>query len=214
MKQLLYLFICILLIGCFNNTSKKQLSLDYLKLSKNILDYNITPKSKFDKSGLMFSDQGAWFAYSFPKEASESIGFTGPFLMTQQNGVWLATTFADLIIKENNQYLNFKNDRFSSYSSHLEQSFNNTNVTVEQELVFKNGHTSLLKTIIKNNSSKDLNLQLIWGHSPILANGISLSIERATKLFSHLMGSKTAMAEWIFTPLIYTKKQDQTKLVM
>lgn len=56
----------IIAFSCSNveqNTKNKN---DYLEFSKNSLDYHITPKQKFDKDGLMFSDQGAWFAYGLP----------------------------------------------------------------------------------------------------------------------------------------------------
>lgn len=174
MKQLLFLLISVLLFNC--NSNNKKVHLDYLKYSENILDYHVTPKNKFDKSGLMFSDQGAWFAYSFPEKDKESFGFTGPFLMTQQNGIWLASSFSDLIIKENNTYLDFKHKKTSSYSSHLEQNLSTKDLIIEQKLVFKNGHTSLLKTRLKNTSNKTVKLELIWGNSPILADGIELSV--------------------------------------
>ncbi|WP_420551564.1 MGH1-like glycoside hydrolase domain-containing protein [Tenacibaculum aiptasiae] len=145
----------------------------------NILDYKISPQKKFDKEGLMFSDQGAWFAYSFHKKTSESIGFSGPFLMTQQNGVWLTTSFIDLSITEKKDYPeNFKNTSSNAYTSHLEQTFNTKELEVTQKLVFKNGHTALIETTIKNSSKKEKDLSLNWGHSPIFADGISFELEK------------------------------------
>ena len=150
---------------------------NHLSYSKDILNYRITPQQKFDKNGLMFSDQGAWFAYSFKKESNESIGFSGPFLMTQQNGVWLTTSFSDLTINEkDNDPIALRNEKKNAYSSHLEQRFNATNINVLQTLVFKNGHTALIKTSIKNTSNKNIYLELSWGHSPILADGISFEL--------------------------------------
>lgn len=157
-------------------TEPRKLEQSYLDLSKNSLDYGITPKDSVDRSGLMFSDQGAWFAYGIQKVVNESIGFSGPFLMTEQNGVWLTTSLSNLIIKQNNHYLGLSVKELNSYSSHLEQHFENNNILVEQKLVFLSGHTAILKTEIRNTSDKDIELELIWRHAPILLSGMSLEV--------------------------------------
>lgn len=59
------------------NPIKVEEQYTYLDISKGILDYRITPKDSIDRSGLMFSDQGAWFAYSFPKTNKNITGFSG-----------------------------------------------------------------------------------------------------------------------------------------
>lgn len=147
----------------------------YLTYSKNILDYQITPQSDFDKSGLMFSDQGAWFAYGLPKNSEEKLGFSGPFLMTQQNGVWLSSSFVTPVIKVNGKQQALKVQNRKSYSSHLEQQAYGSQIHVSETLVFKNGSSALIETIFKNTSKKPLKVELDWQNSPILAKGISLS---------------------------------------
>ncbi len=175
--QFIIVLIFILSIGCNNSKESIKANKEYraLKHSKNILDYNITPKHSVDKSGLMFSDQGAWFAFGLHEEPNESIGFSGPFLMTQQNGVWLSESLINTIIKINNNFVSLKREKGYSYSSHLEQRYSEDNVLVLEKLVFKNGHTALLQTKIKNTSNESVNFELLWGHSPILVDGISLS---------------------------------------
>ncbi|KAB1157373.1 trehalase [Tenacibaculum aiptasiae] len=180
LKYITALTLVLVLLSC--NSKQKT---DSRKISKhtnmyaNILDYKISPLQKFDKEGLMFSDQGAWFAYSFHKKTGESIGFSGPFLMTQQNGVWLTNSFTDLIIIENDNHpKSFKNTDYNAYTSHLEQTFSSEELEVTQKLVFKSGHTTLIETTIKNNSKKEKDLSLKWGQSPILADGISFELEK------------------------------------
>ena len=85
----------------------------------NVLDYNFTPNNAFDKNGLMFSDQGAWFAYSFPDSISNYGGFSGPFLMTQQNGVWSCKNLTQLVISANNKEIVWEQHSSTSYNSHL-----------------------------------------------------------------------------------------------
>lgn len=176
-----------------------------LEFSKNVLDYTVTPKQKFDKSGLMFSDQGAWFAYGFHEEEGESIGFSGPFLMTQQNGVWLTTSFTNLMIKVNGEFVLLKAQNKNSYSSHLEQNFKHSDFTVSQKIVFKNGHTALIQTEVKNTGDNKIDLQLLWAHSPILADGISLS---GNKNEIQINSSKTNAKGYLLFP-----KETKVKLV-
>ena len=128
---------------------------DYLKFSENILDYHITPKDSIDKSGLMFSDQGAWFAYSLTKTNRGLIGFSGPFLMTQDNGIWSSGILSGILLTtghHNDNLLSLKEDLVeqSSSSSHLHRIFQNEKLKLEQSLVFLSGHTALQKVIITN----------------------------------------------------------------
>ena len=158
-----------------NESSKVDVDHTFLNFSENILDYHVTPKDSVDKSGLMFSDQGAWFAYSMHKVSNESIGFSGPFVMTQQNGVWLSASLINAIVKIDNSLEPLKDENGKGYASHLEKSYSSESIAVTEKLVFKNGHTALLQTKIKNVGNKTINLELLWGHAPILVSGISLS---------------------------------------
>ncbi len=133
------------------------------KYSKNVLDYHITPKDSLDKSGLMFSDQGAWFAYSLPKTEDPIIGFSGPFLMTQQNGIWSSRSLSKLYFttgQNKKPLLDIKSDLKEqySYTSHLEQTFKSESIQLKQELVFMSGHTALQRTTITNISKRSIQL--------------------------------------------------------
>ncbi len=158
----------ILLITFSNCSSDKTLNhgyeYKYLDYSQNILDYRITPKDSVDRSGLMFSDQGAWFAYSSPKTNKNLIGFSGPFLMTQQNGIWSSPSLSRLSLTtnhHNDKLINFKDDIIeqNSYSSHLEQLFKNEKIVLKQELVFLSGHTALQRSTITNVTDNSLQIQ-------------------------------------------------------
>ena len=153
-KRLFILTILLSFFGCKNNP-KTIVETDYLKFSENILDYRITPKDSIDKSGLMFSDQGAWFAYSLPESDRSLVGFSGPFLMTQDNGIWSSGILSGILLTtghHNNNLFSLNEDLVeqSSTSSHLNRSFKNENIELEQSLVFLSGHTALQKVIITN----------------------------------------------------------------
>lgn len=171
MKRFLSLLSIVIIVnGCH---TKSRISTQNTMLVSNILNYKITPKSAFDKSGLMFSDQGAWFAYSFPDTISNFGGFSGPFLMTQQNGVWSSANLSQLVLKN----VIWKSVETTSYSSHLEQIFKSDFLELKQQLVFSSGHTAFIKSEITNINDKIINISFYWKNQPILANGIKLSSE-------------------------------------
>lgn len=165
------------LLSC--DGSKKSLEIDnknsFLEVSENILNYQITPKDASDRSGLMFSDQGAWFAFGIKETPNEPLGFSGPFLMTQQNGVWLSNSLMNAVIKVNDAPEPLKNESSSSYSSHLENSYSGGSIAVDETLFFKNGHTALVQTKIRNTGQETINVEVSWGNTPVLINGISFS---------------------------------------
>ena len=156
--------ISFILVGCIDKKNDKKVNFEYLKFSKNILNYQVTPTNKFDKSGLMFSDQGAWFAYSFPDSIGKTTGFSGPFLMTQQNGIWSSASLSNLII-ENNSWLSHTS---ASFNSHLEQTFLSENLELKQELVFSSGHTAIIKSTLKNISTSDKQVKYHFKNETLL----------------------------------------------
>ncbi len=159
-----------------NNTKepvKNTKKFVFLNQSNNILNFKITPKTAYDRNGLMFSDQGAWFAYSFPDTISSYVGFSGPFLMTQQNGVWSSANLAQLMLKN----VVWNTIETKSYNSHLEQTFKNENLKLTQQLVFSSGQTAIIKSTITNIGNETITISTQWKNQKILANGIKLSSE-------------------------------------
>ena len=173
MKNLTYFIIILSLFSCTKTATKKEQNFNQLEKAKNILTYKISPKHKFDKEGLVFSDQGAWFGYSSPDSIGYT-GFSGPFLLTQQNGIWSSASLVNLNI-ENNQW---KSVNSSSYISHLELAFSSEDLELRQKLVFFSGHTALLKSTIKNISDSTRTVQYYFNNRPLLADGLKLSSKK------------------------------------
>ena len=193
-----------LFIGCVSKTDKDSTNFSYLKFSENILNYQITPTNKFDKSGLIFSDQGAWFAYSFPNPKSNISGFSGPFLMTQQNGVWSSASLTNLVI-ENNSWASHTS---KSFNSHLEQTFLSDNLELKQELIFSSGNTAMIKSTIKNISKSDKKIKYHFNNEQLLADGLKLSTDKNQLIIN---SSKTdAIGHVIFPNDLVLKAEDST----
>ncbi len=176
--QYLIISLSVICFGCKNETdsTNNEEQIDPLKFSKNILDYRISPKNSKDKNGLMFSDQGAWFAYSFPDSIVNYGGFSGPFLMTQQNGVWISPSLSKLLIKnENNQDITWTTTECESFNSHLKQVFKSKTISLKQELVYSSGHTALIKSTITNDSELPIEISLGWKCQATFAEELSFS---------------------------------------
>jgi len=177
MKRHFAIFMSLIVFGC-KPEANLTTEFNYLEYSKNILDYRITPKDAFDKSGLMFSDQGAWFAYSFPDSTSIIEDFSGPFLMTQQNGVWSSNSLASIriTIGDHPVYPKKKDIIYqSAFSSHLEQKLNLFGIELKETLLFVNGHTALINYEFTNTEDFDNQVSYYWENQTILADEIAFS---------------------------------------
>jgi len=167
--------------GQQKQSEKKSTTKDYLNVSQNILDYRITPKDARDKSGLMFSDQGAWFAYGLPKKNKGIIGFSGPFLMTEQNGIWASKSIASIRVSvKGHDVSTKKEDKFQqvSYASHLEQTIHISGVELKMTLVFLSSHTVLIKYAFTNKNAAVNEVYFNWENQPLLTNSLLLSSDK------------------------------------
>ncbi|MDD7914847.1 MGH1-like glycoside hydrolase domain-containing protein [Polaribacter ponticola] len=152
----------------------------------------------------MFSDKGAWFAYSFPNSTSKIIGFSGPFLMTQQNGIWSSKSLVNLNIEN----INWNSHTIKSYNSHLEQTFLSENIELKQQLVFSSGHTAIINSTLKNIGNTDKTINYSFKNEPLLADGLIFSSDK-NKLT--LNPTKTdAVGHVIFPDEILLKSNDSS----
>lgn len=160
-----------------------------LESSKNSINYKGYPTKATDRKSLAFSDKGAWFAFGFLDESNVEAGFSGPFLMTEQNGIWLSPSFLSLQLNDESkqQVINWKKAlvRQNSYNSHLEQEFQNEKLNIKQQLVYLSGHTALQKTSITNRTGKSITLYPTYSGSADFIDNIQLSNEdQAVKVIS------------------------------
>lgn len=191
-----YIFVGLfmLLTACQKPKSENKIAIHTNMPFSGVLNYKVIPNNAFDKSGLMYSDQGAWFAYSLPDSLTENTGFSGPFLMTQQNGVWSSANLTALKFKNTK----WKSIATKSYNSHLEQIYSNENLELKQELVFLSGHTALIKSTITNRSNSNQVLNFSWKNQPILAAGLQLKSNKNTL---QINSTKTNAVGYIQFPL-------------
>lgn len=174
LKRISILFLIIALFGACQEPEEKQIN-----LISNSLDYIGSPADAKDRSFLSFSDQGAWFSYAFPNKTDDYGGFSGPFLMTQENGVWSSPVLSQLELRNTQSHALIDWSTFDvsriAYASHLEQIFQNEELKIIQKLFFVSGKTALITTQISNISDMSIALELSWKGSTTLE---SLNFEK------------------------------------
>ena len=169
-----------LLLVLFTNTIIAQNTFPNLEASKNSLNYKGHPASATDRKSLAFSDKGAWFGFGFLEPSVVQGGFSGPYLLTEQNGVWISPTFLSLHLTDENkqEQVNWKAALVTqnSYNSHLEQLFKNDKLDVKQLLVFSSGHSAIQKTSITNRSKETITVYPSFD-SKLFLDNLKLSTE-------------------------------------
>ncbi len=207
-KHIFWVLILIILINssCKKNTNTFPVKKEYpyLSHSKNILRNVITPKDSIDKSGLMFSDQGAWFMYSFPDTINNNNGFSGPFLMTQQNGIWSSKMLTKLHIKD----VLWDEHNTVAFNSHLVQTYTNKKLKLEQKLIYLSGHTALIKSTITNKSANSINLSYNWYGEQLLSK--NLKLESDNNELTILSSKSNAVGHILFPNGTKINKTDST----
>lgn len=177
----IYVSLAVFFFSC-RNIQNQEDSLSIL-LPSNILDYNGTPSSPGDRSSLSFSDQGAWFAYGFSSAEEKTLGFSGPFLMTQGQGEWSSKALSHLELIYRGTQENLDLDDFTSsqtsYNSHLQQVLVNEKLKIEQTLFFNSPHSAIITTKITNLSNKEITLQPTW-HGAVFSTGLQITKEENT----------------------------------
>jgi putative isomerase len=173
------------MIGC-----KQKVATVYYP--ENILNYNVNPSSPIDRNGLTFSDQGAWFAYGFLPDQQQEFGFAGPYIMTEDNGVWSSSALCQLHITNLETQQKIKFDSISSsqnsYLSHLQQSYENESFRLDQKLFFSSAHSAFIQTCLTNKTNQNISIKMEWnGFSFLpsltffaLENGFSIQSEKST----------------------------------
>lgn len=174
----LYIFIFAIVISissCKTDETKYIESECYYP--SNILDYKGTPKSSKDRDALAFSDQGAWFAYSLPSDSEFNGSFSGPFLMTQENGIWASKALSQLeIINANtNEKIDLSKlkQTQNSYLSHLEQKLWDESLMIKSLLYYQSAHTALIKVEIENLNANTQKFIVKW-NGQLLTNSLQI----------------------------------------
>ena len=126
----------------------------------NVLDYRGIPNSIKDKSFLAFSDKGSWFGYSIPK-VSDINGFSGPFIMSQENGAWLGPSLVNIQLQDLDKISHNSEIKksFQSTLSGLEFQKKTKNWLVSHKMFFASAKTAMFQFQFKNLQDQSITIR-------------------------------------------------------
>ncbi len=144
-------------------------------LPKNLIDRTGTPKKHKDYDSYKnqqynpLFDLGAWHGFLLPNDKSAFGAFTGPLIITQEYGLFIAEKLDKLTIELNSENGGFKTLDFSQakqqqYSAPgvLYQNYDFEELSVELTLRFASNRTAIVITKITNNNARSQSLTLSW----------------------------------------------------
>ena len=130
----------------------------------NVIQLKNSPSSPVDQGLNAFFDLGSWMGYAL-SEDSKSTGFSGPYLLGIEHGIWAADHLLSLdVTSENGKSLltALQSSDQNYFPGKLENQLNFENVDLKSILVFTSDKSVLISTTITNTQNEDLNFTPHW----------------------------------------------------
>ncbi|MGY0037241.1 hypothetical protein [Pedobacter sp. NJ-S-72] len=161
MKLFMFLVLSFMLSTAFGQSSRDQYP-DVLKLG-----YQVLHPSKIEAN--VFSDLGAWHAYTLPSEQTDYGSFIGPLVMDME-GEWLANTMSKLTVTLSGRKIDLSEGKASLhyFPGLLEQEILVEGLKIQLQLIFVSNRTAMIHTVITNQSAQHKNIQLSWSGSCLI----------------------------------------------
>lgn len=155
MRYFLILICSIGLGKTFAQVSRRDFP-DVLKLA-----YQVQQAKKIETN--VFSDMGAWHAYTLPANPQDNGTFIGPMVMDLE-GYWLANSVAKLSLKANGKQIDLEKAQRSNhyYPGLLEQELKVAGLQIGLKLLFVSNREAMIETRITNLSKAKKELEIGW----------------------------------------------------
>lgn len=151
-------------------------------VSKSYGDDYALRKNTIDRTGVPFAyqsfdayqnqqfnplfDLGSWHGFLLPNTSDTYGAFTGPLVIMEEYGVYIADKMDKLTIFDlsNQREFSLDNAKKSIYSlpGSLHQSYIFEELTITLSLYFVSERTALIKTVLQNSTNNPLNLRVNW----------------------------------------------------
>lgn len=121
----------------------------------NSLDLSGLPNNVKDRSVFSFSDLGAWHSYSLSLKPSG--GFVGPYLMTDDNGIWASKQLITLELSLGDNTLDWASAKMitSQYlPGRLVQTYELEGMKIQQQLVYVSDRSTLVQYQIESSKKQ------------------------------------------------------------
>ena len=123
-----------------------------------------SPNSSVDEGLNVFFDLGSWMGFSLSSD-STSTGFSGPYLLGLEHGVWASKQLVNFdVISTNGKSLltNLKSSEQNYLPGKLENQLHFENFDLKSKLVFTSEKSVLISTTITNTQIEDLIFTPHW----------------------------------------------------
>lgn len=111
-------------------------------------------------------DAGAWHGFLLPEKTQQQGAFTGPMIIAEEYGLYLANTLErlEIINQATSQPFAYQQAQSSqqALAGALLMNYRWPELTLELELRFVSKRTALVQTRLKNHSNQPLKLELNW----------------------------------------------------
>ncbi len=155
MKRYIVLALCLIMSHVKAQDLRKQFP-DVLKLG-----YQVTKPRAIEAN--VFSDMGAWHAYTLPIAPEDKGSFIGPMVM-DMSGSWLSNAIAKLSISSAGKPIELSKAKFVAhyYPGLLEQELWMDELKITLQLIFISNREAMVNTTIQNLAKQAKTLQLEW----------------------------------------------------
>jgi len=161
------------------SSSEVKNSLNHFGEPKYIKDFDEYRNQRFNP---MF-DLGSWHGFLLPDKPQNYGSFTGPMIIAQEYGVYLATKLEQLTLKDNEsgRVYSFADSEADVYSHGglLVQQFGFEDLSISLELTFVSNRTAAVLTRIENKTNKSKNLKISLSGSLLSDWNEKNSVEQA-----------------------------------
>jgi len=179
----------LLIILFFSSAGWSQSTLDF----PNVIEMKNSPTSSNTKGLNAFFDLGSWMGFSL-SENKNSTGFSGPYLLGVDHGLWAADNLIslDLIDKKGNSILKeLKSSKQTYLPERLENEQHFNSITVNSTLLINSKESAVISTTVSNNDTKSLLFNPEWkgalfkeiGHFVNNKNFLSVALDKKQQLY-------------------------------
>ncbi|GAC22294.1 alpha-glucosidase [Paraglaciecola arctica] len=158
--------------GAFVENNNGTANIHLSTFIKNAIDRTGTPKQHKDYDQYKnqkfnpFFDFGAWHGFLLPENKNHYGAFTGPMIIAQEYGLYIAESLEKLSIIDvnTNKKLRFEDAIVNNYSQPgaLIQQYTFKHISLTITLRFVSNRTALIETKIDNTSGEEQIFKLVW----------------------------------------------------
>ena len=130
----------------------------------NVIDLKNSPSYPVDEGLNAFFDLGGWMGFALSDDKTKT-GFSGPYILGLEHGVWASNNFASLdLISENGNSLltNLNYSEQEYFPGKLENQLYFEGIHLISNLIFTSDKSLIISTTITNNGNQNLKFTPQW----------------------------------------------------